>query len=210
MTHRPACTSPTHQGPARSLAAPAGSESGGVHLPLRSHFRQACRDVLALLRGYSRPGVGKSRFADSVADRGLDGHVQQEKENDGRDKACGQLKSGHLPEHGFHLLDRVHGASSCSSQPQCIAREGRNAQAWREIAYFLCAQADGLHFVGASKKPKQDGVAPCATAASAGPRMIPDGNHGDNSSLADGGSEMGSCSLCGYGFGACGSIGCVE
>lgn len=185
MTSTPVCTSPTYKGSARSLAAPVGSESGGVHLSLGSHIRQACRDVLSLLRRYTCPGVGKARLSNAVSYRGLDGHVHQEKENDGRGKANRQLKSGHLPKHGFHLPDRVHGASSCFSKPQCMAGEGRNAQAWREIAYFLCAQADGHSFLGKFDKPAHDAASKrSAAAAGAGLRLIPDGNHGDNTSSA--------------------------
>lgn len=63
--------------------------------------------------------------------------------------------------------------------------EGRNAEAWREIAYFLCAQADGHSFLGKFGKPAHGAASKrSAAAAGAGPRMIPDGNHGDNSSLA--------------------------
>lgn len=76
---------------------------------------------------------------------------------------------------------------SFQAQPiVCKPREARNAQAWREIAYFLCAQQNpGLRFLGTSDRPAHGAASKrSAAAAGAGPRMIPDGNHGDNTSLA--------------------------
>ncbi len=54
-----------------------------------------------------------------------------------------------------------------------------NEAVWREIAYFLCAQASGCHFVSIGKRGAvRQGVELARTAGA--PRSAPHGNHGDN------------------------------